>query len=173
MVLNTFFVSCIPGTLLWSFWHDNRFKLPSWYALAKEAALIQPSSAYVERLFFYSSFWHGREAGEFFQGPNCCVGPSQVQQGERIRQYVFFVNGSTALPSVMWYVVIRGSRFCALPSVSFRVEPRQNTSSFSAIRLNLLDATFVRIIWIRYGPITSVYNKGLTDGHCFPNRSVR
>ena len=38
--------------LLWAFWHDNRLnKLPFWYKLAKDIALIQPSSAFMERVF--------------------------------------------------------------------------------------------------------------------------
>ena len=36
---------------LWQFWHDNRLKLPRWYDLAKDIALIQPSSAFMERGF--------------------------------------------------------------------------------------------------------------------------
>lgn len=39
------------GHDLWSFWHDNRIKLPSWYKVAKDVALIQPSSAFMERVF--------------------------------------------------------------------------------------------------------------------------
>ena len=33
------------GYDLWAFWHDNRLKLPAWYNVAKDVALIQPSSA--------------------------------------------------------------------------------------------------------------------------------
>ena len=36
---------------LWAFWHDNRMKLPFWYNVAKDVALIQPSSAFIERVF--------------------------------------------------------------------------------------------------------------------------
>ena len=39
------------GYDLWAFWHDNRLKLPAWYDVAKVAALIQPSSAFMERMF--------------------------------------------------------------------------------------------------------------------------
>ena len=39
------------GHDLWSFWHDNRLKLPFWYNVAKDIALIQPSSAFMERVF--------------------------------------------------------------------------------------------------------------------------
>ena len=39
------------GHDLWSFWHDNRLKLPFWYNVAKDVALIQPSSAFMERVF--------------------------------------------------------------------------------------------------------------------------
>ena len=39
------------GYDLWAFWHDNRLKLPAWYDVAKDAALIQPSSAFMERVF--------------------------------------------------------------------------------------------------------------------------
>ena len=37
--------------LLWAFWHDNRLKLPFWYNVAKKIALIQSSSAFMERVF--------------------------------------------------------------------------------------------------------------------------
>ena len=36
---------------LWAFWHNNRLKLPAWYNVAKDVALIQPSSAFMERVF--------------------------------------------------------------------------------------------------------------------------
>ena len=36
------------GHDLWAFWHDNRLKLPFWYNVAKDIALIQPSSAFME-----------------------------------------------------------------------------------------------------------------------------
>ena len=39
------------GYDLWDFWHDNRLKLPAWYNVAKDVALIQPSSAFMERVF--------------------------------------------------------------------------------------------------------------------------
>ena len=39
------------GHDLWAFWHDNRLKLPFWYNVAKDMALIQPSSAFMERVF--------------------------------------------------------------------------------------------------------------------------
>ena len=32
---------------LWAFWHDNRLKMPTWYNVAKDVALIQPSSAFM------------------------------------------------------------------------------------------------------------------------------
>ena len=35
------------GYDLWAFWHDNRLKLPAWYNVAKDVALIQPSSAFM------------------------------------------------------------------------------------------------------------------------------
>ena len=38
------------GYDLWAFWHDNRL-MPAWYDVAKDAALIQPSSAFMERVF--------------------------------------------------------------------------------------------------------------------------
>ena len=39
------------GYHLWQFWHDNRFELPRWYDVAKDIALIQQSSAFMERVF--------------------------------------------------------------------------------------------------------------------------
>ena len=39
------------GHDLWAFCHDNRLKLPFWYNVAKDIALIQPSSAFMERVF--------------------------------------------------------------------------------------------------------------------------
>ena len=35
------------GYDLWAFWH-NRLKLPAWYDVAKDAALIQPPSAFMK-----------------------------------------------------------------------------------------------------------------------------
>ena len=39
------------GHGLWDFWHDNRLKLPFWYNEAEDIVLIQPSSAFMERVF--------------------------------------------------------------------------------------------------------------------------
>ena len=39
------------GHDLWAFCHDNRLKLPFWYNVAKDIALIQPSSVFMERVF--------------------------------------------------------------------------------------------------------------------------
>ncbi|CAM9778581.1 unnamed protein product, partial [Ascophyllum nodosum] len=39
------------GYDLWAFWHDNRLNVPAWYDVAKDASLIQPSSAFMERVF--------------------------------------------------------------------------------------------------------------------------
>ena len=36
---------------LWEFWRDNRTRLRHWYDVAKDIALIQPSSAFMERVF--------------------------------------------------------------------------------------------------------------------------
>ena len=38
------------GYDLWAFWYDSRLKLPAWYIVAKDVALIQPSSAFMERV---------------------------------------------------------------------------------------------------------------------------
>ena len=39
------------GPDLWAFWHDNRLKPPFWFNVAKDVALIQPSSVFMERVF--------------------------------------------------------------------------------------------------------------------------
>ena len=39
------------GHDLWAFWHDNRLKLPFWYNVVKDIALVQPSSVFMERVF--------------------------------------------------------------------------------------------------------------------------
>ena len=39
------------GYVLWAIWHDNRLKPPAWCNVAKDVALIQPCSAYMERVF--------------------------------------------------------------------------------------------------------------------------
>ena len=39
------------GPDLRAFCHDSRLKLPFWYNVAKDIALIQPSSAFMERVF--------------------------------------------------------------------------------------------------------------------------
>ena len=39
------------GHDLWAFWHDSRLKLPFWYNVAKDMALIQPYFAFMERVF--------------------------------------------------------------------------------------------------------------------------
>ena len=37
---------------LWEFWHDSRSRLPHWYEVVKDIALIQPFSAFsMERVF--------------------------------------------------------------------------------------------------------------------------
>ena len=38
------------GHDLWAFWHDKRLKLPFWYNVPKDIALIQSSSAFMERV---------------------------------------------------------------------------------------------------------------------------
>ena len=39
------------GYDLWAFWDDNKEKLRAWYEVAQNVALIQPSSAFIERMF--------------------------------------------------------------------------------------------------------------------------
>ena len=39
------------GHDVWAFWHDNGLELPFWYNVAKDIALIRPSSAFMERVF--------------------------------------------------------------------------------------------------------------------------
>ena len=39
------------GYDLWEFWRDNRMRIPHWYSVAKDMALMQPSSAFMERVF--------------------------------------------------------------------------------------------------------------------------
>ena len=36
---------------LWEFWRDNRMRIPHWYSVAKDMTLMQPSSAFMERVF--------------------------------------------------------------------------------------------------------------------------
>ena len=36
---------------LWEFWRDKRMRYPHWYSVAKDMALMQPSSAFMERVF--------------------------------------------------------------------------------------------------------------------------
>ena len=67
------------GYDLWAFWHDSRLKLPAWYDVAKDAALIQPSSVCFHGAgVFHPSRLHGREAGIVLQRPHCGVSRSQV-----------------------------------------------------------------------------------------------
>ena len=39
------------GYDLWEFWRDSRLRLPHWYGVANDIALIQPSSAFMKRVF--------------------------------------------------------------------------------------------------------------------------
>ena len=39
------------GYDVWEFWRDNSLRLPHWYGVAKNIALIQPSSAFMKRVF--------------------------------------------------------------------------------------------------------------------------
>ena len=39
------------GYDLWEFWRDNRMRIPHWYSVAKDMALMQPSFAFMERVF--------------------------------------------------------------------------------------------------------------------------
>ncbi|CAM9786423.1 unnamed protein product, partial [Ectocarpus sp. 4 AP-2014] len=50
-VYNTAASRTSPGYDLWAFWEDKREKLPAWFKVAQDIALIQPSSAFVERVF--------------------------------------------------------------------------------------------------------------------------
>ena len=36
---------------LWEFWRNSRTRLPHWYNVAKDIALLQPSSAFMEWVF--------------------------------------------------------------------------------------------------------------------------
>ncbi|CAB1106177.1 unnamed protein product [Ectocarpus sp. CCAP 1310/34] len=53
------------GYNLWAFWHDSRRKrnLSQWYQVAKDIALLQPSSAFMERVF-HPACLYGCKAGE-------------------------------------------------------------------------------------------------------------
>ena len=35
----------------WEFWRNSRTRLPHWYNVAKDIALMQPSSAFMKRVF--------------------------------------------------------------------------------------------------------------------------
>ena len=35
----------------WEFWRDSKTRLPHWYEVAKDIGLIQPTSAFMERVF--------------------------------------------------------------------------------------------------------------------------
>ena len=60
---------------------------------------------------FYPSLVHGREALKFLQRPYYCVGPSQIQQGERIRAFVVgFRKYFPAACCVIWCVTQRSPR---------------------------------------------------------------
>ena len=39
------------GYDLLKFWQDNKIRLPTWYNVAMDLALIQPSSCFIERVF--------------------------------------------------------------------------------------------------------------------------
>ena len=39
------------GYDLWALWDDNKGKLRAWYEVTQNVALIQPSSAFIERVF--------------------------------------------------------------------------------------------------------------------------
>ena len=71
---------------LWAFWHDNRLKMPAWYDVAKDVALIQLSSAFnfMEGVFSILRACMDESRQELLtvlQRPHCGVGPSQVQHG--------------------------------------------------------------------------------------------
>ena len=69
------------GYDLWAFWHDNRLKLPAWYNVAKDVALIQRSSAFMERVFSILRACMDSRQEKCYYRPHCGVGPSEVQQG--------------------------------------------------------------------------------------------
>ena len=50
------------GYDMWEFWRDNKMRIPHWYSVAKDMALMQPSSAFMERVFSIPCL-NGREAG--------------------------------------------------------------------------------------------------------------
>lgn len=50
-VYNTAASQTSSGYDLWAFWDDNKEKLPAWFNVAQDIALIQPSSAFIERVF--------------------------------------------------------------------------------------------------------------------------
>ena len=50
-VYNTAASQTSSGYDLWAFWGDNREKNPAWFNVAQDIALIQPSSAFIERVF--------------------------------------------------------------------------------------------------------------------------
>ena len=73
------------GYDLWAFWDDNEEKLRAWYEVAQNVALIQPSSAFIERVFSILRACMGA-AGQVLQRPHCGCNTSQVQQGIRVSE---------------------------------------------------------------------------------------
>jgi hypothetical protein len=55
---------------VWRWWVGHKRQLPAWFAMAKKLALIQPSSATVERLF--SQLAHIIRSGDMLQD-QCCA----------------------------------------------------------------------------------------------------
>ena len=54
------------GCDLWEFWVDHKEELPRWHGVAKKIALIQPSSAFMERAFsILRAYMDERQASSF------------------------------------------------------------------------------------------------------------
>ena len=85
------------GYDLWEFWRDNRMRIPHWYSVAKDMALMQPPSAFMERVFSILRACMDERQEPSYSDRIAASAP-QVQQ--RARETVVRHAGDTVSPSV-------------------------------------------------------------------------
>ena len=82
------------GHDLWAFWHNNRLKLPFWYNVAKDIALIQPFSAFMERVFSTLRACLEERQETCYSDRNRA---SAFLKYNRVRFFLFFLSGTLFL----------------------------------------------------------------------------
>ena len=93
------------GHDLWAFWHDNRLKLPFWYNVAKDLALVQPSSAFMERMFSILRACLDERQETCYSNRIRASALLKYNRGRK-KKYIYFVRDALPCTAVLYTLVI-------------------------------------------------------------------